>query len=219
MASFSNFDDLRQRILIECIKSANSTFDQEIPGFVALAESRMWYGFGKSGDQLHSEPLRCRAMEITEDEFTFTDGAATLPTDYLDKRHLYWPSNPIASPNYEPPMVFWPSRANAQGSTRPTAYTIEGTSCFIRPALTGDATLLYYKKLDALEESADSNWILLNAPGAYFYGTLIEAWRHLRNDAKLGEALTAYNGIVSALNATEAHARFSGGRLVRRVSW
>lgn len=219
MASFGTFDDLRQRILIECIKSANSAFDAEIPGFVALAESRMWYGFGKPGDPLYSEPLRCRAMEFTEDEFTFTSGEAALPTDYLDKRHLYWPSNPIASPNYEPPMVFWPQRANAMGSNRPVAYTIEGTNCFIRPALSGDATLLYYKKLDALVENDDTNWILLNTPGAYFYGTLIEAWRHLRNDAKIMEAFTAYNGIVAALNGTEAHARFSGGRLVRRVTW
>jgi hypothetical protein len=219
MASFATFDDLRQRILIECIKSANSTFDQEIPGFVALAESRMWYGFGKFGEALYSEPLRCRAMETTNASFAFTSGAATLPTDYLDKRHLYWPSNPISSPNYEPPMVFWPSRTNAEGSTRPIAYTIEGTSCFIRPALSGNATLLYYKKLDALDENDDTNWILTNAPGAYFYGTLIEAWRHLRNADKLTEAIAAYNGIVSALNGTEARARFSGGRMVRRVSW
>lgn len=219
MATFATFDDLRQRILVECIKSANSAFDAEIPGFVALAESRMWYGFGKAGDALFSEPLRCRAMETTNASLAFTSGAATLPTDYLDKRNLYWPSNPIAEPLYESPALFWPQRANAAGSTRPTGYTVEGTSLFIRPALTGDATLLYFKKLDALEESADSNWILLNTPGAYFYGTLIEAYRHLRNDAKIMEAFMAYNGIVSALNGTEARARFSGGRLVRRSSW
>jgi len=219
MASFGSFDDLRQRILLECIKSANSAFDQEIPGFVTLAEARMWYGFGKSGDPLYSAPLRCRAMETTEPEFSFTNGEAELPEDYLDKRHLYWPSNPIASPNYEAPMVFWPSRTNAQGSNRPIAYTIEGNSCFLRPAVTGDATLLYYRKLTPLVNAGDSNWILANAPGAYFYGTLIEAWRFIRNADKLMEAITAYNGIVGALNATESRARFSGGRMVRRVTW
>jgi len=216
---FSTFEDLRQRILAETMRSANSTFDAEIPGFVALAEARMWYGYGKPGEALYSEPVRCRAMETTNAAFAFTAGVATLPADYLDKRHLYWPSNPIASPNYEPPMTFWPSRANAEGASRPIAYTIEGSSCFIRPVLTGNATLLYFKKLDALEESADTNWLLTNAPGVYFYGTLIEAWRFLRNDSKLMEAFTAYSGVVSALNGTEARARFSGGRLVRRSTW
>jgi hypothetical protein len=219
MSGFATFDDLRQRILVECIKSANSAFDQEIPGFVALAEARMWYGFGRYGDQLYSEPVRCRAMETTEDELEFTDGEAELPADYIDKRNLYWPSNPIAEPLYESPALFWPQRSNAAGSTRPLGYTVEGTKLLIRPALSGNATLLYFKKLDALVDGSDSNWILVNAPGAYFYGTLIEAWRHLRNDTKLMEAIAAYNGIVSALNATEAHARLSGGRLVRRVTW
>jgi len=216
---FADFQDLRERILVECIKSANSVFDKEIPGFVKLAESRMWYGFGEPGGPLYSPPLRCRAMETTKTDFAFSGGEAEIPEDYLDKRHIYWPSNPIASPNYEAPAVFWPLRMANAGASRPSAYTIEGQSCYIRPALTGDATLLYYKKLTHLVESGDSNWILANAPAAYFYGTLIEAWRHLRNAEKVTEAFAGYSGAVSALNGTEARARFSGGRMVRRATW
>jgi hypothetical protein len=218
---FDNFGELRERILSETEKSANAAFDKEIPGFVTLAETRMWYGSGELGDPLYSPSVRIRAMETSTAALAFTTGAGSLAglTSFLDKRNLYWPSTPIAEPNYEPPAVFWPQRENANGATRPVAYTIEGNAIYVRPALTGNATLLYFAKLTALADNTDTNWILQNMPAAYFYGTLIEAYRWLRNEAKIVESFTGYRAAVSALNGTEARARFSGGRMVRRATW
>lgn len=223
MAAFTDFGELRDRILSDTAKPANSSFDREIPGFVALAEARMWYGSGAYGSPLYCEPLRVRAMETSTSSLAFTDGVGSLSglTGFLDKRNLYWPTTPISEPLYEPPAIFWSQKDNTStdSTTEAIGYTIEGNAIYLRPLLTGNATFLYYAKITSLTANDSVNWILTNAPGAYLHGILIEAYRWLRNAEKRADEFMAYQAVIAALNGTEARARFSGGRLLRRATW
>lgn len=216
MPGFANFGELREQILRETAKGANSSFDEQIPAFVQLAEARIFYG---SGDPLKSEPVRTRSME-TSANLSFTAGVATLPAGFLDKRNLYWPSNPISVPTYEPPMVFWPTQMQDNASpTYATTYTIEGSTVHLYPRLTGTAKLLYFAKPAALEANSDTNWILTTAPAVYFNAVLIEAYRYIRNAELMGAAYQNFMAAAAGLNAIEAHSRYSGGRLVRSAAW
>lgn len=201
--TFSPFSALKARIIADTLRT-DATFAAEIPGFVALAEQRMYYGDG-------ADRVRCRAME-TSSAPGFTDGAASVPTGFLEPLSLTWGAY---QPSHVDHATFWAEKSHT--STYPTMYMIEGDVIRIWPAMTGTARLAYVGKLTPLVADGDTNWILQHMPALYLHGVLIEAWRYLRNPEKMAESATLYRGAVGALNRTEARARFTPGSLVRQA--
>lgn len=184
------------------------------PAMVALAEQRMFYGEGDV------PPLRVLPMEASED-LSFVDGEAELPADFLDKRALYWEGAYTASLSYEPPGVFYPMGYQRRGGSMPMAYTIEGNTVKISPALTGDAKLLYYQRPLTLSDGGDSttNDILKKWPGVYLHGTQIELYRITRNNDELAKSLQMYAASVRAANIQQMTARSVGGPMKRRAGF
>jgi len=180
------------------------------PDFLELAEQRMYYG----GDDV--PPLRSRHMEQSA-TLSFTSGVANLPTDYLDKRALYWPGAAIVDAlSYEPPQSFYGQSRDRQGVPYPIAYTIEGLTAYVEPAQTGNARLLYYRTLPAMSADGDNNAILLNHPSIYIHGIEVERYRYLRDDAEMAKALRSYASAVIAANAQTVQARVGGSMLRKR---
>lgn len=180
--------------------------------FLALAEQRMYYGGAGV------PPLRVLPMEKTV-TLTFASGSASLPTDFLDKRAVYWEAEQTISLSYEPPSVFYPMSSLRTGASVPSSYTIEGNTIKISPALSGDAKLLYYAKAAALSTDPSTNDILAKWPGVYLFGTQIELYRELRDDAEMAKALKMYADAVTAANNQTIAARTYGGPLKRRVGF
>ena len=180
--------------------------------FLALAEQRIYYGGGGAA------PLRVLPMEASS-TVTFTDGVATLPSGYLDKRSLYWDGAQLVPLSYEPPSVFYPMMSLRTGATVPSAYTVEGNSIKVSPALSGTATMLSYSKLTSMTTDNTFNAILTNWPGVYLFGTQIELYRTLRNDDEMAKALKMYADAVTAANAQALVARVYGGPMKRRVGF
>lgn len=176
-----------------------------------LAEQRIFYGDGPLN------PLRVLPMEETQD-LEFTDGAAALPAGYLDKRALYWEAEP-ESLGYEPPSTFYPSLRRRQGAARPLAYTIEGQTVKIAPALTGTAKLLFYKRPAAMTEDGHTNAILAAWPGVYLYSLQMELFRLLRNDGELAKVRQWYADAIEAANRQTLVARSLGAPLRKRVGF
>jgi hypothetical protein len=73
--------------------------------------------------------------------------------------------------------------------------------------------LSYYKKFPALVADSDTNWLLANAPAVYLYSALIEAYAHLKDDARILTAARMYAAAVNALVDADQAERHSGSTL------
>ena len=179
-----------------------------------LAEQRIFYGDGPLA------PLRVLPMEVSDD-LVFSEGEATLPADFLDKRALYWTGTgrQTVSLSYEPPSVFYPQAYCRQGGPFPVAYTLEGNTVKVSPSLTGEATLLYYARPPAMASDGDSNAILANWPGVYLFSCQMDLYRLLRNDGELAKVRQFYADALGAANRQALVARTFGGTLKKRVGF
>lgn len=179
-----------------------------------LAEQRIFYGDGPLA------PLRVLPMEVS-DGITFTDGTASLPSDFLDKRALYWTGagGQVSSLSYEPPSVFYTQDYCRRGGPFPLAYTIEGNTVKVSPGLNGDATLLYYARPAAMEEDGDTNDILAKWPGVYLFSCQVDLYRLLRNDGELQKVRQFYADALGAANRQTLVARSIGGPMKRRMGF
>lgn len=211
--SFTPFSALKTRVLTETLMTGNAGFAAEIPGFVALAEQRIYYG---SGPPTPSDPVRVQAME-TRATIAMTAGEGALPAGVLELRATYWPSSPASRPQYQPQDVFFAERGVAT-TGQAIAYTIERDKILLDPLLTGTLHVVFTAKLTALVADGDTNWLLANAPGVYFHAVLIEAYRYRRDKEKMAEAHANYVAAVRPLNLQTLKHRSSGGRLAPRIA-
>lgn len=187
--------------------------------FLQLAEQRIYLGGlpDERGDML-AQPVRIREMETTAD-VTITGGTGPLPAGYLDKRLAYWVGAQTVDLGYEPPEVFWPSSPVRAGMPLPVAYTIEGSSIRVSPAVSGTLKLLHYARAAPLADSGDTNVILSAHPDIYFHGCQIELYRSIRNDGRRLQSERDYIAAVTAANRHAVTSRMGGGALRRRSGW
>lgn len=199
--------------------SANTENTARLGEFIALCENRLWYGHGTEGEPFHSMPLRVTGMETTID-LTISSQTVAHPTGFLYARRLYLNTNPKFDLEYMVPDRFWQSnQARLDTTGRPELFTNEAGNFVF--AYTPDSTytgkLLYYKKLTALSDSNADNWLIINAPAAYLYGTLLEFYLYTRNDNEAQKHAALFAGAVNALNNQDASLKHSGSDLSARV--
>lgn len=205
--TIATFADLKSQVA-SFLNRANLT--SQIPIFVQLAETRIAYG--SKENPFVSEPLRIRAMETSVD-LALVGGTQTvaLPTNFLQQRRLYISATPNIEVDYITPTLFWDNWISST-SGPPTEYTVEGENIVFGPMPDTSYTgkILYYKKFTALSADNDTNWLLANAPGAYLHGTLLEAYRYVRNMEQAMASANSFTGVVNALNDANKADRFSG---------
>lgn len=212
MALFATLSDLKDAIRDECERRTHARFDAALPRFIAGAEQRMWHG---SWPPLASERLRLREMETTT-ALTVTDGEAELPADYLEGISLKWELDPRTAPRYEAPDVFHVNRYRFPNGY-PVRYTIEAGNLLFSPKISGELTFTYYAEPTALVEDTDTNAVLQKHPMLYFHAALIEAYRWLRNDAKMQEHFGNYTALASGLLHSDRRARQGANQLAMRI--
>jgi len=174
-----------------------------IPDFVALAEADM------------SNRLRLRSM-LTET--TFPDAGGALPADCVKVRS-------VARDNYGH-LAFASDAAVDEYSVglrggQSLYWTIEGNNLVIGPAQTGGGTvtLRYYQRVPALSASNQTNAVLIAAPGAYLYGSLMQAAPFLLEDARLQTWGTLYSQAVDLLQASDDDAEYPGPLIPEVSQW
>lgn len=184
-----------------------------IPDFIIGAETRINYG---SGNPFPSEALRIRAMETSAD-ITFNSAGgrtASLPTDFLQMRRVYWSANPNRRLEQMSPEQFWGSWIGTESGLA-THYIIEGDDIVIGAEEVGTAKMLYYKKFGDIANNTP--WLLTNAPHIYVYGALLEAAPFLHNDERLQTWHGMFTAAISGLMKADKRDRWSGSVLsIRR---
>ncbi len=175
-----------------------------IPSFVALAEARLYTGSRDFDVQV--APLRINAMLATESE-----SLASLPAGFLSMQRLT--VNDGAGPRaleYVTPERF----AGLMPTGFARYYTFQDGGIAVEGGQPASFTMSYYRRFPALTADADTNWLLENCPSAYLYGALIEAYAHLKDDARIPLAARMYASAVNGLIDADTEARFSGSTLV-----
>lgn len=168
-----------------------------IPDFVALAESRI------------ANRLRVSDME-TVATATLTDGAVTLPADFIEARRII----SSATGAYNTPLEFispvhagetYPSSAAGV----PVHFTISGGVLTTYPnGGTGTVTMIYYARPPALA-IWQANWLLTKAPDVYLYATLTEGASFQGDDVQMQKWLTLFEASVNALQAADQRSRYA----------
>lgn len=208
--SFATFGDLKNRILADTGRAGDSVFIAEIPGFVRLAEQRIFHG-------APNERIRVRDMELTEN-VTVTAGDGPLPSRFLEPIAAIWSQGTTSTePLFSAPREIHLRRV-ADGSSGPARlYTIEGNQVRVWPAQSGTLVMTYSRAYAPLIAEADTNWVLQNAPSVYLHAIMIEVFRFLRDPEKFVASNTDYLKAVAGLRSSDSRSRFTATS-VRRAS-
>ena len=175
-----------------------------IPEFISLCEARF------------NRTLRLRAMETLDTTVSTVGGTSTiaLPTGYVQMRDFHLTTSPLTQLQYlAPEMMVRLNAGSLQG--KPLTYTIIADTIRLGPTPDSAYTtsMLYYKTFDALSGIAPTNWVIINAPDVYLYGTLLEAEPFLMNDARTQLWAQALKESINTLQEQDNKDRHSGSVL------
>ena len=174
-----------------------------MPEFISLAEATF------------NRVLRLRAMETTVSDTTPSGSKEdALPTGYLQMREIHLATSPVVSLAYITPEIMYRIRAGST-SGKPNSYTIVGDNILFGPT-PDDAysySMTYYKSFDALADAAQTNWLILNAPDLYLYGTLLQAEPFLMNDERVPLWERGVRQVINDLQQQDDKDRHSGSEM------
>ena len=193
-----NYGQLKQAI---ANRLGRTNLTAVIPDFVELGEARLYNGF--EDIEVQVKPLRVRAMLARE-----TASLATLPDRYLAVDRLTVPGAPDAL-TYVTPERF----ASLTPTSCPRYFTHQDGGIAIEGGTPAAFALSYYRRFPALVADSDTNWLLETAPSVYLYSALIEAYAHLKDDARIPTAARMYAAAANALIAADQAERHSGSTL------
>jgi hypothetical protein len=167
--SFSNYTTLQAAIVSALHRSDLNT---SVPDFIALAEDKL------------NKRLRLRAMENRQQASVSSEYLA-LPTGFLAMRNFQLNTSPRQRLEYATPEYLDARYPDSATTGMPRFYTLVGGEIQLAPVpdSTYTAELDFYEKLDLATDS--TNWVLSNAPRAYYYGALMEAAAFLVNDKRV----------------------------------
>lgn len=172
-----------------------------IPDFVMLGEPRLYHGFRDI--DVSVAPLRLRAMLAKE-----AASLAALPAGFLAVERLTVSGDPRPL-EYVTPERF--ADLAPTGSAR--YYTLQDGGIAVEGGTPAVFALSYYKKFPVLAADSDTNWLLTEFPNLYLYSALIEAYAHLKDDARIPTAARMYAAAANALIDSDQAERHSGSTL------
>ena len=163
----TNYSDLQTQVGIFL---ARSDLTANIPDFVTLFEA------------CANRRLRTRFQENATATLTpDSTGRATLPADYLTWRNVVWNGSQQQTLEYVNPSVL-SGRFPTGSQGDPVAFTIEGSTLVVGPPDSSSLIFDYVAKVSAL--SGGTNWLMINYPDAYLFGTLAEAYGFIGDFSK-----------------------------------
>jgi len=174
-----------------------------IPEFIAINEA------------VFNRVLRIRAMETIVTAATVGGTKSyDLPTGYVQMREIHLDTSPITSLQYLTPEMLYRVWAGST-SGKPNAYSIIGDQIYFGETPDGayDYVMTYYKTFDGLSDAAPTNWVILNAPDVYLYGTLLQAEPFLMNDHRIPVWERGLRQAISDLQEQNDKDRHSGSEL------
>lgn len=179
-----------------------------IPDFISLAEA------GINRDLRHYKMIE-RADATLDSRYV------QLPTDWMETVRFSITSGNtyrLELVSRDDMLEYRQKTANTSG--RPKFYANIGDTIEVFPTPDADYTmqLQYYSKTPALSDSNASNWLLLDAPDVYLYGTLIQSAPYLQDDARTQTWAALYAAALQSLQKASDDTRFAGSGLRMRVT-
>lgn len=170
-----------------------------IPDFIRLAEARFR-----------------RDIVRTEQEKTVTL-PGPLPADCDSVRTIYLTDTPTAALEQVSPAELRTSYSGP-ATGRPTVYALIADQIVLGPPSNASysAFLTYLRKIPALSASLQSNWLLVDHPDLYLYGSLLHAELYGWNDERLPLLKSAVDEAIVEINAAGHRRRYGGGPIVAR---
>lgn len=177
-----------------------SDLGDKIPDFITLFEARL------------NRILRTPEMdEIVE--LAVTDGAADLPTDFLEAQHLY--ADGEITPK---PLSTFRTSFPVDNGTTPQVYAIANNQILIAPSGAETITLHYWQKIPALNADNETNWLIVSHPDVYLYGALVMAEAFIWDDQRIPLWKSALDEALGELKRQGVGKRYGGGPLHPRVA-
>lgn len=181
-----------------------------IPTFISLAEARF-----------NADP-RGRLQKSLVVATALAQGPYVgLPVDYLQMQNLRVPDSKAHPDGLElvTAQQIGKLRYRFQSPGEPQYYAVIGTQIQLLPEPDQDYTLemQYFVRLPALSGSSPSNWLLVDHPEVYLYGSLVHAEPYLKNDDRVAVWKALYDAAMDDLNTMDDRAMFSGSTLKMRT--
>lgn len=195
--AFSTYSELKTSIANFL---ARDDLTAQIPDFIRLAEARM------------SRELDARSMEKRATATTVAgDGYISLPTDLREIRNVQLNTDPAKTLEYYTVQMINTDYAG-QGQGKPKAYSIVGTEILLKPTPDAAYTLeiVYGENVQALSDEDTNNTILLRHPDAYLYGSLMNAYTYLMDEARASQYDQLFTRIMDEIIRDTEKARYGG---------
>ena len=181
-----------------------------IPDFITLAETQM-------NREIRHWRMEKRATAELDTQYT------TLPTDFLQPIRFVITSADVSTLEQASALEISKLReANGDTAGKPTTYSILDNTIetFPKPDTTYTLELLYYEKIDALNNGNVSNWLLTNYPDAYLYGSLIHSSPYLQEDNRTNTWAALYQKAINDINSEAERSKTAGaGRRIKIRSY
>ena len=179
-----------------------------IPDFVALAESQI------NRDIRHWKmEVRSSGQQDPGDEYM------QVPADWVETIRLHITDNGTSVVNLLSRDAMADKRQGDEDTSGTVAYYTHADGqiqLYPTPSGTTNFELLYYQKVPSLLSNSD-NWLLLEAPDVYLYGSLIHSAPYLVEDERVAMWAQMYSASVARLNEASESARFSGSGLRLKI--
>lgn len=152
-------------------------------------------------------------METLDATLTTAAGVEYLdfPTDFAGARTFLLTGDPLRVLEFVDPTTLWIQYA-AAATGRPEKYTIVGARrAYLRPVPDSGyaARLVYTQTLSALEDDADTNWVLTQHPDIYVGAAMMELCLYLENDTRLAFWKAYYDLKLTQLMGDDRNVRWA----------
>lgn len=186
--SLSNYDGLKASIA-NWLNRDDLT--NEIPDFIELAENRIFH------------EVRIPTNEKTVLLTLSTDGYATLPSDFLEVKDVFWNYQPLKRVSLTE-LHSYVTRSGAPDYFARETYRLK---FFPTPTVVAsdEMRMIYYYDVGRLTSTSTTNVMLSTAPELYLYGSLVEAANFLGSDPSKWEVgyQSAYSRLVKHTREAE----------------
>lgn len=159
--------------------------------------------------------VRCRQMEA-QTSITSTTGYLIHPANWLGWKEIRGTNGGLAY-NLDP-LSDEIAVMQTRGNTSPaTAYKVKGTKTYLYPAVSAVVFPTTYYEGVAL--TGGTNWLLTAYPGAYLYGSLLQATAFVGDDPRVPLWQSAYAGILDRIKSDSRKSEWSGQALRMNVDY
>lgn len=198
--NIQNYDDLVSAVA-KFIKRQDLT--TMIPIFVQMAEEY----FDNYDDLIEVNARRAQFV------YTPSDAVFPAPSDMRQSIQAYM---------FGRPLDFFPIGYASQyaGGNVPiiaNGWQIIGDTISLSVPQLGVFYLDYYKALEGLSDTNESNWLLEDSPTAYLSGTLHEAFSYMRDIEKASYWLQKRDAAIQTYVDNDKSSRFPAGQLTIRA--